>query len=150
MRSASARNISTFNSHATDLMNGWTVKLTCCMLVMPSTKQMESRMLDLPLPLSPVMALNCWSSPKTVVRFAKLLKPSRVISSIHMPLLRRACRTLPAGNECVGGDHRTGQDCVHSNIVLIERSGGRCVARPHQCCMYALLPEASDCSSRCS
>ena len=32
---------------------------TCCRFWMPSTKQMLSKMLDLPLPFSPVMALNC-------------------------------------------------------------------------------------------
>lgn len=43
-------------------------KLTWDKLVMPNTKQMESRMLDLPLPLRPVMALKYLSKPGTVTR----------------------------------------------------------------------------------
>ena len=37
---------------------------------MPSTKQMESKMLDFPEPFRPVMALNCVSKPDTTVRLA--------------------------------------------------------------------------------
>ena len=40
------------------------------MLVMPSTKQMESRMLDFPEPLSPVIELNVLSHPEMTVRTA--------------------------------------------------------------------------------
>ena len=36
--------------------------------MMPSTKQMPSRMLDFPDPFSPVMALNCGSKLDTTVR----------------------------------------------------------------------------------
>jgi hypothetical protein len=36
------------------------------MLVMPSTKQMASKMLDLPLPLRPVMELKLSSLPLAV------------------------------------------------------------------------------------
>ena len=43
---------------------------TCVRLVMPSTKQMESKMLDFPEPFRPVMALNCVSKPDTTVRLA--------------------------------------------------------------------------------
>ena len=46
------------------------VKPTWLRLEMPSTKQMESRMLLLPDPLRPVMALNCGSKPETTVRVA--------------------------------------------------------------------------------
>ena len=49
---------------------------------MPSTKQIESRMLDFPLPLRPVMALNFGSKLGIVTRVAYDLKPSRVISSM--------------------------------------------------------------------
>ena len=42
--------------------------LTALKLVMPKTKQMESRMLDLPLPFKPVMALKLASKPETCVR----------------------------------------------------------------------------------
>lgn len=51
---------------------------------MPSTKQMESRMLDLPEPLSPVMALKEGSKPETTVRVAYDLKPSITTSSMYM------------------------------------------------------------------
>ena len=36
-------------------------------LNLPRTKQMESRMLDFPVPLRPVMALNWGSNPVTTV-----------------------------------------------------------------------------------
>lgn len=39
-------------------------------LEIPRTKQIASRMLDLPLPLSPVIALNSGSNPDTTVRLA--------------------------------------------------------------------------------
>lgn len=51
---------------------------------MPSTKQMESRMLDFPEPLSPVMALKDGSKPDTTVRVAYDLKPSITTSSMYM------------------------------------------------------------------
>lgn len=57
---------------------------TCDRLVMPSTKQMASSTFDLPLPLSPVMALKRGSNPLTTVRVAYDLKPSRMISSMCM------------------------------------------------------------------
>jgi hypothetical protein len=41
---------------------------TCDRFDIPSTKQMASRMLLLPLPLSPVMALKCGSKPAMTVR----------------------------------------------------------------------------------
>ena len=53
---------------------------TCDRLVMPMTKQMASRMLDLPVPLKPVMALNCGSNVPITVRCAYDLKPSTTIS----------------------------------------------------------------------
>ena len=41
------------------LTSSWRLEArTCCKLVMPNTKQMESRMLDLPKPLRSVMALK--------------------------------------------------------------------------------------------
>ena len=43
---------------------------TCVRFEMPSTKQMESKMFDLPDPLSPVIALNNGSNPGTTVRLA--------------------------------------------------------------------------------
>eukprot|EP00967_Tisochrysis_lutea_P131188 scaffold227790_cov28-Tisochrysis_lutea.AAC.2 len=54
---------------------------------MPSTKQIESRTLDLPEPFSPVIALNCASNPEITVRVAYDLNPSRMISMICMPAL---------------------------------------------------------------
>ena len=62
----------------------------CDRLVIPSTKQMESRMLDLPLPFRPVIALKKGSNAGTVTRVAYDLKPSSVISSIY---ISRAART---------------------------------------------------------
>lgn len=53
-------------------------------MVMPSTKQMASRMLDLPDPLSPVIALKRGSKPGTTTRDAYDLKPSMVISEMCM------------------------------------------------------------------
>ena len=46
---------------------------------MPSTKHIASRMLDLPLPFRPVMALNSGSNPAISVRVAYDLKPSTMI-----------------------------------------------------------------------
>ena len=54
--------------------------ITCVRLVIPSTKQMESRMLDLPDPFRPVIALNCGSKPGMTTLCAYDLKPSTVIS----------------------------------------------------------------------
>lgn len=54
---------------------------------MPNTKHIESRMLDLPLPLRPVIALNCGSKAGTVTRCAYDLKPSMVISSINIVIV---------------------------------------------------------------
>ena len=58
---------------------------------MPSTKQMASRMLDLPLPLRPVMALNSESKPEISVREAYDLKPSSTIPLMYMALLCCRC-----------------------------------------------------------
>ena len=53
-------------------------------LVMPSTKQIASRMFDFPDPLRPVMALNEVSQPVICVRTGYDLKPSNTSSSIRM------------------------------------------------------------------
>lgn len=45
------------------------------MFVMPRTKQMASRILDLPLPFRPVMELKLSSHPEMTVRTAYDLKP---------------------------------------------------------------------------
>lgn len=42
---------------------------TCPKLVMPSTKQIESKIFDFPVPLRPVMAVNSLSKPSISVRF---------------------------------------------------------------------------------
>ena len=44
--------------------------VACSRREIPRTKQIESRMLDLPEPLRPVIALNIGSKPSTTVRFA--------------------------------------------------------------------------------
>jgi len=59
---------------------------------MPSTKQIESRMLDLPEPFRPVMALKNGSKLGTTVRWAYDLKPSTTISSINMAPWRTGAR----------------------------------------------------------
>jgi len=51
---------------------------------MPSTKQMASRMLLLPLPLSPVIALKPGSKPLRVTRWAYDLKPSIMTSRMYI------------------------------------------------------------------
>ena len=50
----------------------------------PSKKQIESSMFDLPLPFNPVIALNCGSNPETVVRVAYDLKPSITICLMYI------------------------------------------------------------------
>lgn len=85
--------------------HGWrqsqpaSMSLTDCMLVIPSTKQIASRIFDLPDPFRPVMALKDSSkpvgvsgvhsrypslsySPEIVVRTGYDLNPSRMSSSI--------------------------------------------------------------------
>lgn len=53
-----------------------TLSFTCVKLVMPSTKQIESSIFDLPVPLRPVMAVNSLSKPSISVRLPYDLKPS--------------------------------------------------------------------------
>ena len=55
----------------------------------PSTKQIESKMFDLPEPFNPVIALNNGSNPGTTVRLAYDLKPSMHTSSMY--IARAAC-----------------------------------------------------------
>lgn len=57
---------------------------TCCKFCMPRTKQIESKMLDFPLPFNPVMALNWGSNPGISTRCAYDLKPSKLISFTYM------------------------------------------------------------------
>jgi hypothetical protein len=45
-------------------------KLTCERFEIPSTKQMESKMLLFPVPFNPVIALNWGSKPEMTVLFA--------------------------------------------------------------------------------
>lgn len=49
---------------------------TDCMFVIPSTKQIASRMFDFPEPLRPVMALNDGSHPVICVLTGYDLKPA--------------------------------------------------------------------------
>lgn len=51
-------------------------------LDIPRTKQMESKILDLPLPFNPVIALNNGSNPLISVLFPYDLKPSIIIDLI--------------------------------------------------------------------
>jgi len=69
---------------------------TCERLVIPSTKQMASRMLLLPEPFRPVMALNRGSNAGTTVRCAYDLNPSMHTSSTYMVFfVERRCRQDP-------------------------------------------------------
>lgn len=43
--------------------------ITCSNLLIPKTKQMESRIFDFPVPLSPVIAVNSESKSLISVRF---------------------------------------------------------------------------------
>lgn len=67
--------------------------LTADRFLMPITKHRESRMLDLPLPLSPVMALKPGSKFVRQTRCAYDLKPSMLTSLMYMvlPAQQRAC-----------------------------------------------------------
>ena len=66
---------------------------TCERLVIPSTKQMASRMLLLPEPFRPVMALNRGSNAGTTVRCAYDLNPSMHTSSTYLVFfVERRCR----------------------------------------------------------
>ena len=58
--------------------------LTVLILVMPNTKHIASKILDLPLPLSPVMELKLSSHPLITVRTAYDLKPSMISSTTFM------------------------------------------------------------------
>lgn len=75
--------------------------ITCVRLVIPSTKQMESRMLDLPDPFRPVIALNCGSKPGMTTLCAYDLNPSTVISFTCILITNyhyRACYKLKSLN----------------------------------------------------
>lgn len=58
--------------------------LTWDKLVIPNRKQMESKMLDFPLPFSPVIALNSGSNPIISVLCAYDLKPSTTMDFIYI------------------------------------------------------------------
>jgi len=59
---------------------------------MPITKQSESRMLDLPLPFSPVIALNPGSKFVKHTRWAYDLKPSMLTSLMYIVLAAAAAQ----------------------------------------------------------
>lgn len=61
--------------------------LTADRFLMPMTKHRLSKMLDLPLPLSPVMALNPGSKLVRHTRCAYDLKPSMLTSLMYMAAL---------------------------------------------------------------
>ena len=63
--------------------------ITCVRLVMPSRKQIASRMLDLPLPFSPVIALNRGSNPLISVRWAYDLNPSMTMDLMNMIVVKK-------------------------------------------------------------
>jgi hypothetical protein len=77
--------------------------LTADRFLMPITKQRESRMLDLPLPFSPVMALKPGSNCERQTRCAYDLKPSMLTSLMYMlPQLSAAAAAL-SGLELAAG-----------------------------------------------
>lgn len=76
--------------------------LTADRFLMPITKQRESRMLDLPLPFSPVMALKPGSNCERQTRCAYDLKPSMLTSLMYMLPQLSAAAAL-SGLELVAG-----------------------------------------------
>lgn len=60
--------------------------ITCPKFVMPSTKHIESKMFDLPVPLSPVMAVNSRSNSLISVRFPYDLNPSSITDLIYIAI----------------------------------------------------------------
>lgn len=58
---------------------------------MPSTKHIESRILDFPLPFKPVIALNDGSKSRIIVRLPYDLKPS--IDRVFMNILSNHIKT---------------------------------------------------------
>ena len=58
------------NTEDESMVGSLCAEFTCARLVMPSTKHMESKMLDFPLPFRPVMALNLGSKLGIVTRVA--------------------------------------------------------------------------------
>lgn len=78
------------------------VRLTWSNLEIPSTKQIESKMLDLPVPFKPVMAVNSGSKSLISVRLPYDLKPSNITDLIYMILwcaqfraqFKRCCGTI--------------------------------------------------------
>lgn len=85
---------------------------TVVIFVMPSTKQMESRILDLPLPLRPVMELNV-SSLQTCQRASFSCARSRHVVYHPDITVRWAYDLKPCGvvsysfSRCSGGTRRT-------------------------------------------
>ena len=74
--------------------------LTCDRLVIPSKKQMASRMFDFPDPLSPVMALKATSNPLISVLCPYDLKPSMTMDLMCiLTALGRSAGT-PVAKKC--------------------------------------------------
>lgn len=63
---------------------------------MPSTKHIESRIFDFPLPFKPVIALNDGSKPSITVRLPYDLKPSIDMLFMYMLLNHNKSTTQPA------------------------------------------------------
>ena len=59
------------------------------LLVDPNKNWMASRILLLPEPLSPVIALNWGSKPPITVRFIQVLNPSKITSETYIQLIQR-------------------------------------------------------------
>lgn len=75
------------------------------MFVMPSTKQMASRMLDLPLPLSPVMELKLSSLQSASARARRLCGVVALESDYHPDITVRTAYDL---KPCLGDQLRPG------------------------------------------
>lgn len=76
---------------------------TCVKFEIPSKKQIESSMLDLPLPFKPVIALNWGSNPAMVVRVAYDLKPSITTCLMYIFTKKRNYKTLKEKHQFIDG-----------------------------------------------
>lgn len=116
---------------------------TCASVLSPMTKQMESRMLDFPVPLSPVMALKQGSKLGSVTREAYDLKPSMVISSMYIPKVQCLIAVLwvpgplaQSGFIYLCLQILKNRRCVCVNRALLARAGGRQVQTLDQSAEY--------------
>lgn len=68
---------------------------------MPSTKHIESNILDLPVPLRPVIAVNSGSNPCTSVRRPYDLKPSSITDFMYIATNTNSTNVERGGRQTV-------------------------------------------------